>query len=143
MADSPSAAGPWYQDGLQFECTQCGNCCTGAPGAIWVTDDELQAIADYLGKSVGEMRLLHTRLIRGKLSLREYSNGDCEFFDGAARKCTIYPVRPVQCRTWPFWRSNVSNEAAWRDVQRTCPGAGRGSFVSLEEIERRVAQIEL
>ena len=23
---------PWYQDGLQFRCTRCGNCCTGAPG---------------------------------------------------------------------------------------------------------------
>lgn len=143
MDDSSSAEAAWYQDGLSFECTQCGNCCTGAPGAIWVTDEELEAIGDYLGKSIGEMRLMHTRLIRGKLSLREYANGDCEFFDGASRKCTIYPVRPVQCRTWPFWRSNIASESSWRDVQRTCPGAGNGDFVSLAEIERLAAQIEL
>ena len=44
-----SDAAPWYKDGLQFTCTQCGDCCTGAPGVVWVTDDELREIADYLG----------------------------------------------------------------------------------------------
>ena len=32
-ADSPE----WYRDGLRFECTRCGACCTGAPGYVWVT----------------------------------------------------------------------------------------------------------
>ena len=29
--------------GLRFECTQCGDCCTGAPGYVWVNKAEISA----------------------------------------------------------------------------------------------------
>lgn len=138
-----SSSEPWYKDGLRFRCTQCGNCCTGAPGAVWVSEEEIAAIAEYLGKSVGEVRLMHTRKLLGRISLREFANGDCEFFDGATRRCKIYPVRPVQCRTWPFWNSNLSSPEMWCQTEKDCPGAGAGDFVSLEEIEARASQIEM
>lgn len=141
--DEPISSKPWYAEGLKFECTQCGNCCTGAPGAVWISEDELQDIADHLNKSIGEVRLMHTRIVRGRLSLREYANGDCVFFDGESRGCTIYEARPIQCRTWPFWRSNIASSKDWQETQRECPGAGQGNFVSLEEIEHRALQIEL
>jgi len=136
-------AAPWYRQGLQFRCTQCGNCCTGAPGAVWVDDQEIQAIADYLGRPVGEIRLLQTRPLQGKTSLTEYSNGDCTFFDPHGRGCTIYPVRPGQCRTWPFWNSSLSSEEAWKSIQSSCPGAGHGDFVSFDEIEIRRSVIDV
>ena len=141
----PSAenSAPWYQDGLNFTCSQCGDCCTGAPGVVWVTDEELQAIADYLGKSIGEIRLMHTRLVRGRVSLREFQNGDCTFFDAEKRHCKVYPVRPTQCQTWPFWTSNISSEQKWKQVCEDCPGAGTGAFFSLEEIEARAAKVDI
>ena len=134
---------PWYQDGLRFECTQCGNCCSGFPGFVWVNDDELRAIADHTGKSIGEIRLMHTRLYAGRLSLSEYANGDCTFFDPRTRGCSIYEARPTQCRTWPFWRSNIESPEAWERTGKSCPGVGRGDFVPLEEIEARVAQRDI
>ena len=54
-------AEPWFQNRLRFQCTQCGNCCTGDPGYVWVTPDELRNIADYLGQPVEEVRAMHTR----------------------------------------------------------------------------------
>ena len=54
---------PWYQDGLKFTCTQCGDCCTGDPGVVWVEDTELEEIAEHLNKPIGEIRLFHTRPI--------------------------------------------------------------------------------
>jgi len=134
---------PWYKDGLQFTCTQCGNCCTGAPGVVWVNEEEIAQIAEYVGKPVGEVRIEHTRIVGRGLSLREYANGDCTFFDPEKRGCTIYPVRPRQCRTWPFWNSNLESPEAWNEVVRTCPGAGQGAFVSLEEIRQRASIIDL
>jgi Fe-S-cluster containining protein len=133
---------PWYHAGLQFTCTQCGNCCTGAPGVVWVNDEEIHQIAEYRGQTYGEILLHHTRLEQGKRTLTEFPNGDCTFFDGAARKCTIYPVRPQQCRTWPFWPSDISSPKAWKDVQTDCPGAGRGELVPLTVIERQAAVID-
>src|SRR5437762_2532036 len=52
---------PWYRDGLRFRCTRCGHCCTGAPGYVWVTPEELQALADFLGQPPDEVRALYAR----------------------------------------------------------------------------------
>ena len=134
---------PWYKDGLKFRCTQCGNCCTGAPGVVWVDEEEVQAIADYLDKPVGEIRLMYTRPFRNKVSLTEYANGDCTFFDPEKRGCTIYPVRPKQCRTWPFWSSNLTDEKAWESIKGDCPGAGGGDLISFDEIEIRRSVIDI
>ena len=36
---------PWYTDGLKFTCSGCGDCCTGAPGYVWVNKQEVSALA--------------------------------------------------------------------------------------------------
>jgi len=134
---------PWYQDGLQFECEQCGNCCTGSPGYVWVNEEDIRNIAGYLDKPIGEIRLMFTRPARGKVSLTEFANGDCVFFDPQNRGCTIYSVRPIQCRTWPFWKSNIESPDDWKETQRGCPGAGTGNFVGLEEITDQLSKTDI
>lgn len=138
-----SEPSPWYHDGLCFSCTRCGNCCTGSPGVVWVDDEEIERIAEMQRVSADQIRLLHTRLVGNRVSLREAPNGDCTFFDPRTRRCTIYPVRPRQCRSWPFWNSNLVSPAAWEQVQRACPGAGRGTLYTLEEIQTEAARIDL
>jgi uncharacterized protein len=133
---------PWYQPGLRFTCTQCGDCCTGAPGFVWVDDAELAAIAEFLGEPIEEVRGLMTReTMRGR-TLREKANGDCVFYE-KGKGCTIYPVRPAQCRTWPFWESNVASPETWRETCEVCPGSGRGELIPGEEITRRLNIIRL
>lgn len=125
----------WYKDGLQFTCTQCGDCCSGAPGYVWLTADEVRQIAEYKGLSLGEMQMYHLRYVGSRISLREFANGDCTFLDGKTRRCTVYPVRPAQCQTWPFWKSNLASEADWKRTQEACPGARCGKLYSLEQIQ--------
>jgi Fe-S-cluster containining protein len=133
---------PWYQAGLRFQCTRCGNCCTGAPGFVWVNDQEIQDIADFLGEPVARVELLHTRPAGSERSLREQANNDCVFYD-RAKGCTIYPVRPRQCRTWPFWERNVATPDAWQHTGEGCPGCGKGDLISAEEITRRIQVIRI
>ena len=141
MSDAPDDAAPdgepWYADGLRFACTACGACCTGEPRAIWVDDAEQAAIAEAAGISLAELRLKHTRLIGGRVSLRERPNGDCTFLDPDTRRCRVYAARPVQCRTWPFWDSNPAAPADWDRTRAECPGAGTGPLVSLTDIRAR------
>ncbi len=134
---------PWYHEGLRFQCTQCGNCCTGAPGVVWVTEEELKSIADFRNESIGETRITHTRLIGNRVTLRDFANGDCTFLDPQSRRCTIYPVRPAQCRTWPFWNSNLESPAAWSQARVKCPGMGQGDLVQLETIRQQAAIIDI
>ncbi len=133
---------PWYQDGLRFTCTRCGNCCTGEPGSVWVNEEELAALAELRGQPVEEIKAMYTRAgIRG-LTLREKPNGDCIFYEREVG-CTVYKVRPRQCRTWPFWESNLKTPAAWERTKLSCPGSGHGELISAEEITRRLKVIKL
>jgi Fe-S-cluster containining protein len=127
----------WYQDGLRFRCTRCGHCCTGVPGFVWVNDEELADIATFRKESLAEVRGLYTRTVGDERSLREKANGDCVFYDREAG-CTIYSVRPRQCRTWPFWESNLATPEDWQTATANCPGAGKGRLFSVEEITRRL-----
>lgn len=133
---------PWYADGLHFTCTMCGKCCTGEPGYVWVTDEELRAIAAFRNEPVEEVTALYTRKAKGRRTLREKANGDCVFYDRQAG-CTVYPVRPPQCRTWPFWASNVESPEAWERTEGLCPGSGQGELIPAEEITRRVKVIKM
>jgi Fe-S-cluster containining protein len=125
---------PWYAGGLKFKCTQCGDCCTGSPGYVWVNQDEINALAELVGESVEEFEHKYVRRIGVRRSLIEFPNGDCVFFDGKARKCTVYGARPRQCRTWPFWQSNLRTEKDWQQTCEVCPGSGRGDLVPVERI---------
>jgi Fe-S-cluster containining protein len=133
---------PWYKDGLPFTCTQCGHCCTGAPGFVWVEDADLAAIAAQRGEKLEEVKALYTRWTHRGRSLREKSNGDCVFYDKKAG-CTVYEVRPPQCRTWPFWDSNVATPETWQRTCEVCPGSGQGELIPVEEITRRLKLIRL
>jgi Fe-S-cluster containining protein len=133
---------PWYQDGLRFQCTRCGHCCTGAPGFVWVNEEEIDAIAEFLGEPFLRVQVFYTRPVDSQRSLREKANSDCVFFD-REKGCTIYPVRPRQCRTWPFWDSNVATPEAWQRTCERCPGSGKGELIPVDEITRRLQVIRL
>lgn len=130
---------PWYRDGLAFECTRCGACCTGAPGYVWVSPEEIARLAAQRGDTIPEFTRRFVRRVGQRLSLIEKPGGDCIFWDRAAG-CTVYPARPTQCQTWPFWSETIETPAAWEAVTRVCPGSGRGQWFSLEEIEAAAAR---
>jgi len=134
---------PWYSDGLAFECTMCGNCCTGPPGAVWFDDEEGLAMAEAMGIDVRTFYRRYVRSINGRQSLRERHGRhgfDCVLLDrdsGSCRAgCRVYSARPVQCRTWPWWSENLEDRESWERAKRAtpCPGMGQGTVVPLEQI---------
>lgn len=139
-ADSKQATTePWYKDGLRFQCTACGDCCTGAPGYVWVNQAEIVALAERLGMEVGAFEKKFVRQVGVRRSLVEYKNGDCVFFDNKTRKCKVYEQRPRQCRTWPFWNSNLRSPETWAETCEVCPGSGKGKLYLIEHIEQQAA----
>jgi len=137
------AGEPWYKDGLRFECTQCGDCCTGAPGFVWVNQEEIDALAAKIGVSVDEFEKKYVRKIGIRRSLVEFPNGDCVFFDTEKRNCSVYEARPRQCGTWPWWNSNLQSEKAWKETCEVCPGSGKGKLYNLEHIEKQRAIVRI
>src|SRR5690242_13583980 len=110
---------PWYADGLTFTCTQCGNCCTGGPGFVWISSVEIDRLAEHLKLPRKTVLEKYCRKIGNRISLKEFRSAaglyDCVFLKEipvqtkdkskvkqTRRICEIYPVRPLQCRTFPF-----------------------------------------
>ncbi len=127
----------WYNKGLSFKCTGCGQCCTGSPGYVWVTEEEMQNIADHVQLSLEEFCKKYVRRVGNRFALLERpKNYDCIFLQG--NKCQIYSVRPKQCKTFPWWKENVSSPEAWEEAAKRCEGINHpeAPLISLKEIEK-------
>lgn len=133
----------WYADGLRFQCTQCGNCCTGPPGAVWFTEEEGRAMAERLGITEKQFYRRYATRIGRQWSLKETvtkHGHDCVFLDRTSvpgkAVCSMYTARPSQCATWPFWPENLTSPETWAAVKRhtPCPGMDSGKLVTIEQI---------
>lgn len=134
---SPAKGGapdPWYREGLRFECTACGKCCTGVPGYVWVTEAEIERMARHLRQPVERFTRQHVRRVGKRLSLVERRNGDCILLQDG--RCRVYAVKPTPCTTFPFWDGPLADEASWKETAQRCEGIGRGALYPLADIER-------
>jgi len=88
-------------------CSACGGgCCRGKAGRVWIGEQDVRNIGEFLDLNRVDFILRFTHRTDNRLSLRELYGDDgyaCVFFDTTGKKCTIYPVRPEQCRRFPFW----------------------------------------
>lgn len=135
MTDADPA---FYAKGLRFACTGCGECCRarhGKPSWVYVTLDERRRLARHLRMRTSAFTRRYCAKTLGFYHLKA-PNHDCLFLDGA--RCTVYAARPGQCRTFPFWRENMSARAWNGPVARECEGVNRGRLWTPAEIERRL-----
>jgi hypothetical protein len=96
-------------------------------------------LADHLGVTVDDLRRSYVIHIGARSTIiEEPRTNDCVFLTKtkSGRGCSIYPVRPNQCRTWPFWSYNLASPNDWNMAGVKCPGINRGGLYSFEEIER-------
>lgn len=128
-----SAPMSWFDDGLCFSCTRCGNCCKGE-GYVWVTPDEIEMYADRLGMTVDDFANRYVRQAHGKYSLREIGPEHRCVLLGDDDRCRVYEDRPQQCRTFPFWELPTKKRAEWEALKDYCPGIDRGRRYTTEEI---------
>ena len=135
----PGKSGPkTTEPGLRFRCTMCGNCCTGPPGTVQLDQSELARLAKRLGITEPQFIAKYTKpMATGAHTLTETLTAfgyDCIFLDrktvtGKA-VCGVYEDRPAQCKTWPFWKRNLTDERAWDRAAATCPGMNTGPLVA-------------
>lgn len=104
-------------------CRQCnGRCCRGESGRIWINAEELKALSALLGIHPVDCMSRYLTRVDNRLTIRERLTGngyECCFFDQVSNGCTIYAVRPRQCREFPFW-DHCRDDMAY--LLRECPG---------------------
>ena len=121
----------FFDQGIRFTCQNCGDCCCGAPGIIRVTLEDIMRIASYLNQSPQDILNNSVSPYKEVYTIRERQDGCCLYYESG---CRIYPVRPIQCRTYPFWFNNLRSEKNWNRVCRACPGINFGRLFSKEQI---------
>ena len=115
-------------DGFDFvfnpgSCDTCpGTCCCGESGQVWVSQQEMNRICEFLQMNCIDFMEKYLRRVGNRFSCKERvaEHGlECIFFQGIDRKCTIYSVRPSGCRTYPFWDYF---KTCSEQVGKECPG---------------------
>ena len=136
-----SPARPPADRGLRFECTQCGKCCwtRGEYSHVYLTADDLSALARALGLSVGQARERYTFRDENGWTELDFSGGRCVMLDGDTNLCTVYESRPTQCRTVPFWPEMIRRGAWTQEARRICEGVGNGRVVAPDVVAARIA----
>jgi Fe-S-cluster containining protein len=127
----------WFNDGLRFECTGCGRCCTGGNGYVWVSEREVSRLAAHFEISLDDFGRRYLRRIGDRYALLEsVRDGACVFLAG--NRCGVYESRPDQCRSFPFWERNLESPAAWARAAEECEGIrDDATLLGREVIESR------
>lgn len=131
MAKTPSKE-RFYARGLHFECTGCGECCKLGGGFVYPTLEDVGFAARHLDMSVNNFTETYMELHEGQYVFK--NDGDNCIFYGQ-NGCTIYEARPTQCRTFPFWKTNLKSQYRWKLIEEECEGIGQGRLFSFDEIE--------
>lgn len=130
---------------MRFSCQSSGKCCVlrGGFGYVYLTLEDRRRLARHLGLNTRSFTREYCRKDEtGFYFLRDEEPGqkECRFLEG--KQCGVYEARPTQCRTWPFWPENMSAKTWSRDVAGFCPGVGKGSVWSQEQIEAVIEEQE-
>ncbi len=101
-------------------CKLCrGFCCIG-DGFVFLTQDDIVSIANFLNCDIEEFLRIYTRKFYDKTVLANIEvNGIymCCFLENGL--CQIYPKRPTQCKTFPFWDS--MKDLNIEELKTLCP----------------------
>ena len=127
----------FFTEGLKFSCKKCSDCCRLDPGFVFLSQRDTDKLALATGLSYIDFIEVYCRWIpvgdgSELLSLKEKSNYDCILW--RKNGCGYYDNRPLQCRTFPFWKSSLSSLNAWNSQASACPGMNHGEWHSQEEI---------
>ncbi len=117
---------------FRFECQPgCTNCCQ-QPGEVYLTAEDVPRIARHLKLTWKKFLRRYGEAVDGELRLTTPPDKPCHFLlEGG---CAIHEVKPLQCRTFPFWPEHVRNKRAWKLAGRNCPGIGVGPLVPKAEV---------
>lgn len=117
-AMAPELQGP---RAVQFRCTQCGECCR-KPGVVEMTHEDIQAIARHLELTASEFLTQYDLQWQPQYERFELPGPTGCPLHGVDGRCTVDSVKPMQCRTYPFWPENLASQRSWQEAARDCEG---------------------
>ncbi len=122
---------------IRFSCIRCSKCCkldvpiVLSDIELWVKKGRYDIVLNVVKKRSSNTLRKYFGLEFYYTFKRKESSGECVFLkDGM---CTIYSLRPLVCRLFPFaYSENELSVHPW--ALKNCNGLGRGKLFSKKEI---------
>jgi len=126
-----------YPKHVRFRCGRCGLCCGDAK-------DKIRSIlllkieADHISKRTLIDLDEFAEKIEGfepyVYQMRKTEDGKCLFLKD--NSCSIYQIRPLICRFYPFQLKNLGNNRYAFTYTGECPSIGKGPQLKKDFFER-------
>jgi Fe-S-cluster containining protein len=125
-----------YPAAASFRCLKCGICCGDTkekvrhillltPEAEQVSKLTLQPTSRFAVKIEGREPY--------RYEMRKNEEGKCVFLEN--NRCTIYSIRPLICRFYPFELNSYGGKYSFR-FSEECPGIGKGRAMGEERFRK-------
>ena len=111
-------------EGVAFRCQpNCGRCCDQPGGIVYLSPDDAERLAEHAGLDVEAWLERDTRkTFDGRYVLKSREEDGVCIHLNEQKQCSIYEVRPQQCKAFPWWGENLATPAAWGTTKAACPG---------------------
>jgi len=126
-----------YPKHVSFRCVRCALCCGDTehkvrsvlllkPEADRISEKTLLDIDKFAEEIKGREPYVR--------QMRKTEDGKCVFLKDDS--CSIYQIRPLICRFYPFQLKNLGNSGYIFNYTDECPGIGKGSKLKRNFFER-------
>jgi Fe-S-cluster containining protein len=121
-----------YPATVRFRCAKCGICCGDTKDKIrriLLLKPEAEQIAKTTAQPISNFVIKNTNRTPYTYEMkRTKEDGKCVFLEN--NLCTIYPVRPLICRFYPFELKPAHNRKYKFLFTEECPGINKGQMLS-------------
>ena len=94
------------------------------PGYVYMDQEEVARVAAHLGMTANALKR--------KYRMRRDDGSDEWYIDALHGKgcplltrdglCSVHPVKPKQCSSFPFWSEMLEDGSEWEAAKSFCPG---------------------
>ena len=131
-----------YPHGTRFQCVKCGICCGNTPTKtrhILLLKTEAEQISTATKKPISEFAVkIKDKEPYSYEMTKTAEDGTCVFLE--QNQCTIYALRPLVCRFYPFELKTTNPRKHKFTPTDECPGLGKGRVLQ-EEYFRKLFRL--
>jgi Fe-S-cluster containining protein len=123
---------------MRFECNRCGLCCGDTQEKtrhILLLQKEAKQIAEHVRMQTADFSLeINNDKLPYGCEMKKTSDGQCVFLK--ENQCTIYSLRPLICRFYPFQLTfDKAKNLHIFDFTFECPQINQGKIMSQKDFE--------
>ena len=120
-----------YPAAVRFRCIKCGTCCGNTQKKIrhiLLLSTEAEQIAAATSQQISEFAVeVEDKTPYSYEMKKTAEDGKCVFLE--KNHCTIYSLRPLICRFYPFEFKIAANQKHSFLYTDECPGIGKGKML--------------